>query len=180
MDINAGLDGMRDGLRTREWAQVEAAAGAVCANLDRGGFDRIAALDLRPYQDELATVLRGVADSASSSDATAVYWEFDLDNGWDSAFFLCDDYAPEEDGDDSWASVYDEDNVVSGPSQSDLAAIYPRSFNATDSEVARNLFLIARTVVAFGQAASEVWPDELPLCAGFHDQESLFRIVEPE
>jgi len=124
MDIYAGIDAMRDGIRRRAWREVETTAGTYCRELDAKAADAIAALDLAPYRDQIASVLETVLATARAQGSAAVYWEFDLDNGWDSAFFLCGDYAPEVDEDDEWASDFDEAGVVRGPSQSDLARLY--------------------------------------------------------
>jgi len=180
MDIYAGIDAMREGIRRRAWREVETTAGTYCRELDAKAADAIAALDLAPYRDQIASVLETVLATARAQGSAAVYWEFDLDNGWDSAFFLCGDYAPEVDEDDEWASDFDEAGVVRGPAQSDLARLYGKSWDGTPAEVARNLFLIGRTVAAFGEASQRIWPTTIPLCAGHHDQDSVFRFIESD
>jgi hypothetical protein len=107
-----------------------------------------------------------------------VYWEFDLDNGWQSSFFLCASYSPEEDEDDDWASDFDEADVVAGPRMPEFARLYDPAWDETEGAIACNLRLIARTLGAFGRAAAASWTSPLPLCAGYHDQEILFRVVE--
>jgi hypothetical protein len=178
MDIYAGIDAMRDGISRQAWRKVETAAAANCRELDPKAADAIAAIDLMPYRGQLSSALREVLEGARSHGSAAVYWEFDPDNGWDSAFFLCGDYTPEADGDDEWASDFDEEGIVRGPAEPNLAALYATSWDGTPADAARNLFLIGRTVAAFGQAAQGLWPASIPLCAGHHDQDSPFRLVE--
>jgi hypothetical protein len=78
------------------------------------------------------------------------------------------------------ASDFDAESAVHGPAQPDLASLYAKSWDGSPADAARNLLLISRTVAAFGEAAQGVWPATIPLCAGHHDQNSLFRFVEPE
>jgi hypothetical protein len=63
----------------------------------------IADVDLDAYRAQLTDGLRKAMDLASIGHSRAVYWEFDVDNGWDSAFFLCRSYSPEAAADDGWA-----------------------------------------------------------------------------
>ena len=157
---------------------VELLADQVCQSHDGPTADRVRSVDLWLYEEELERSLGEVHGIAQALGARAVYWEFDMDNGWASAFFVCRQYRREEEGDDEWASDYFEEAVVIGPAEPELALLYAPSWNENDHDAACNLFLVARTVAAFARAAGRAWPGRLPLCAGFHDQSSLFRILE--
>ncbi len=178
MNLYAEIDALRPDMRARSWEKVEAEAGRRCLFVDPSAFREIAALDLSVYQTQLSRGLRQAFESAVSADAKAIYWEFDLDNNWESAFFVCPDYRPEKERVDEWAGEYEEDRVIVGPAQSALASMFDPEFNRTERAVGRNLFLIARTVAALGRCL-ETWPSGIALCAGFHDQDLVFRIIEP-
>jgi hypothetical protein len=74
---------------------------------------------------------------------------------------------------------HQEADAITGPSQPELSHLYGTSWNATAVEAARNIYHVARTAVAFGQAAELVWRAGMPLCAGYHDQDVVFRLFEP-
>jgi hypothetical protein len=176
VDIYEAIDAMRPGLRGRRWEEVEAAAMAMCRNQVPVGADAIAAVDLGDYRTRLAEGLTGAEQRASSAKAGAIYWEFDLDNDWSSTFFICRSYSPESAGDDGWAADFDESTTIAGPSQSELSRLFATNWNKTAADIGCNIFLIARTLVAFGKAAELVSGTRVPLCAGYHDQDVVFRI----
>jgi hypothetical protein len=79
----------------------------VCRAADVEAAQRIAAVDLRPYRANLTEGLTNAMTRAAELGANAVYWEFDTDNGWASAFFLCKSYSPEQNGNDDSAPAPD-------------------------------------------------------------------------
>ena len=144
-----------------------------CADADPGLSRQIADLELASWGADLGWA--SVLARPSSPDIAAVYWEFDPDNGWQNAFFGCGRYRPEADGEDDWAA--DVLETTPGPGNSQLAVLYDPSFDGTEFAIAGNLFLFARTFAEFVRATRSAWPERLPLCAGFHDQDSVFRVV---
>jgi hypothetical protein len=108
-----------------------------------------------------------------------VYWEVDPDNGWSSAFFPCRTYIAELERDDRWASDFDDALVVRVPGQPAFAYLYAPSWDATREVAACNHYLIARSLAALGRAAEAVGTDSIPLYAGHHDQDRVFRLVAP-
>lgn len=174
--MDGGLDAMRHWIGRHDWSGLEAEFDRRCRELDARSASRIADIDLRDYEGELADGLRKAADSIGGS-TKAVYWEFDPDNDWSSAFFLCRSYQPEAEGDDGWAADFDEQAIVRGPSASALARQFASGWDKAPSATEKNLDLIARTIAAFGRACGS-WASTVPLCAGFHDQDLVFRIRE--
>jgi hypothetical protein len=155
-------------------AVVEELAYRRCADLDGAAASLIAAIDLVPYREEIRSHLEQIAQHPEAS-VKAVYWEFDPDNGWSSAFFACSSYRPESDDDDGWAADFDDAATVTGPSMPELADLRASTWTKTPADAARNAFLVARTVAAIGWAASE-WSSRVPLTAGYHDQSRVFRV----
>jgi hypothetical protein len=176
MDIYSALDDLRPAIARRDWTDLEAAPLARCQEIDPEAASRIGAIDLNGFKSELASELLAVAERIDGQ-TNAVYWEFDPDNAWTSAFFPCRTYRPEHLRDDEWAADFDEARVVPGPAAPSLAREYDASWDRGELAVAGNVALIARTIATIGRAA-ETWRSSLPLCAGFHDQAILYRIRE--
>jgi hypothetical protein len=104
-----------------------------------------------------------------------VYWEFDPDNAWANAFFLCHRYEPASTGNEDWAS--DFTRRMEGPSLPSFAGLYDPTFNGSESAAATNLYLFARTFRTFGESVKPIWPQDKPLAAAFHDQDPVIRVV---
>lgn len=166
---------MRPLIAAGDWDELERTYRQQLDRADRGVANAIAAIDLTAYESRLR---QGVRDAVRAADGSvaAVYWEFDIDNAWESAFFLCTEYAPEEVGDDDWAASFVEDNVIAGPSMPDFGALLGATWAGSTADVSRSLYLVARTIAAVGRVG-EGWPLAVPLCAGFHDQDPVFRIA---
>jgi hypothetical protein len=172
--INSRIETMRPWVERADWAGLQRASREACRVAAPDTEPRIAAVDTRPYMAALREMLANAAGYLHDG-IEAAYWEFDVDSSWDSAVFLCRSYRPEAAGDDDWASDFDAKRIVSGPRMVELAG-FLQEWNGSDSAAAVNAYLIARTVAAFGDAAA-AWPIGRPLCAGYHDQSILFRIV---
>jgi hypothetical protein len=180
VSLFARIEAMRDELLGHRWADLESAAARDCLALDPSTAEGVARVNLGSYEAELANGLRAVLANVRDGGFRAVYWEFDPDNEWSSAFFPCWTYAPEANKDDDWASDFDTSATVPGPALPHFADIYEPAWDATPEAAARNGYLIARTLAAFGRAADAVWTEPIPLCAGYHDQDVVFRIVASE
>lgn len=158
-------------VREGDWSALESAYHDDCAELAPAVAMVIRSTDLADYRHHLVTAVSEI----KLTSARAVYWEFDPDNGWSSAFFLCNAYQPEGARDDEWAADFDQ--TVPGPELKDFALLYDPSFSGTAAATARNLYLFARTFAAFGTAIMPRWKLGIPLCAGYHDQANVFRVV---
>jgi hypothetical protein len=174
MTIYDRLDSLRSLIALGDWDGLEAKTRAECARLTQATADRIAAISLFDYETDLRASLASVA-GAERSDSKAIYWEFNPDHGWHSSFFRCRSYQPEAVGDDEWAADFDDADVLAGPAAPDLAAEFATDWDRHQQSMARNVYLIARTVAGLGRASS-TWESALPLCAGYHDQDILYRV----
>jgi len=181
MDIFSLLDALYEEVRSEEWSDIEAkyeklarkAAGADVAKA-------IAATDLTEFQRELAENLTEALEAAAEDGSAALYYEYDIDNDWASVFFLCPEYLPESEGDDDWAADYDRE--IEGPSIPEFTELYNEhgGFDTGEAENAVTLFLIARTVCAFGRALANVPEGDLAICIGYHDQDPIWRLRDLE
>ena len=174
------IEEMTPFIRERAWDLLETTYHEIAArHSGRALAGSIAAVDLVGYQKVIAAGLKKALARARKTHARTVYFEYDLDNGWNSEFFICPDYRPEADGDDDWASDYDEH--LPGPGQSELGRIYRENpgFASPDETMGTTIYLIARTVTAFGRAADGIADQRIVICMGFHDQDPIVRIREP-
>jgi hypothetical protein len=184
LEVAELLEGLEPAVRAGRWDRVEAQGRDACVRLaGAAAGTEIEAVSLNRYEGQLRSGLKRAANRAAKLGALAVYFEYDLDNGWDGNFFLCREYVPQsgvEDADEGedWASDWIED--VAGPGQPKLAAIYAAQggFAETPEQVGRTAFLVARTVAAFGRATEELDTQGLAVCLAFHDGEPIFRIRE--
>lgn len=133
-------------------------------------------IDLKGYINELESSLLTLLDSSDINRAKALYFEYDLDNSWDSNLYACDRYSELEEEDDDWASewVYE----VTGPSHTLFSDLYAKyGFDSSKEAVFSTLYLIARTVCAYKSAVTK-FNLSLPLCIAFHDQDPIMRLQE--
>jgi len=176
MTIYQSLDEIRTWIARRDWEGLEAKFRTRCAQIDTPAADRIAAVQLAEYERDLRASIERL-QSARLIRVQAWYWEFSPDNHWESAFFPCLSYEREAVGNDDWASNFDDSSVVAGPAApAALAAEFATDWDGTQASAARNVYLVARTIATFGRASS-TWTVPLPLCAGYHDQEHVYRVV---
>jgi len=178
------LESMEPHVRARRWDRVEAQGRDACVRLTGAASGKkIQTVSLSRFQGQLRSGLKRAVKKAAKLGAHAVYFEYDLDNGWDGNFFLCREYVPqaeveEADQGEDWASDWIEH--VAGPGQPKLAAIYAAQggYAETLEHVGRTAFLVARTVAAFGRATEELDTQGLAVCLAVHDADRIFRIRE--
>ena len=138
---------------------------------------RIAALDIAGYESELRPFVVDAVMGAEVLKAKAVYFEYDLDNLWRSGSFLCKEYKPESADDEDWACDWIKD--FDGPDFPEASEIYlENGFDRTATAKGSTLYLIARTVAAFGRCVVHTAPPGLTVCIAFHDQVPIMRIAE--
>lgn len=178
MGVFRHIDAMRSFVVAGDWRGLERCYEQLCC--EQAGTElakRIASVSLKIFQAALAPGLSEAIRSAESIEAKAVYFEYDMDNDWESAFFVCPKYRPESEGDDDWACDYSE--AVEGPDLPEFGAIYREyGFSEKPAAVGSTCYMIARTVAAVGRAAGEIPGKGLAICAGFHDQDPIVRIHE--
>lgn len=113
---------------------------------------------------------------ADQNSAAALYFEYDMDNDWQSSFFICNDYTMLSEEDDDWAS--DWISSVKGPDLKEFAKIYAENgFDYNEEAIGITLYLIIKTVILFGKVAESI-EINIPICIGFHDQDPIMRIRE--
>lgn len=171
------IEEMKEYIAEGDWDGLEKSARKRCEKLaGKEIAAKIAEVDLTDYMEELEEGLKRAYEEGEDMGALAVYFEYDMENQWNSGYFLCSEYNPEDEEDDDWATSADEE--IEGPAQPDLAELYASTFDTNDKDRAINGYLIARTVAAFGRCV-DVLPDpEGAVCIGFHDQEGVLRIRE--
>lgn len=178
------LERIEPDVRAGRWDRVEAQGRDACMRLTGpAAAKEVESVSLGRYQEQLRTALKRALKKAAKLEVPAVYFEYDLDNGWQGNFFLCREYVPqaeveEADGGDDWAGDWDE--TVPGPAQKKLAAIYSAQggFAETREQVGRTSFLVARTIAAFGRAAEGVETQGIAVCLAYHEEDRIFRIRE--
>jgi hypothetical protein len=138
---------------------------------------KIGEVDLETYQATLALGLAEAERSAEEHRAQAVYFEYDVNNGWDGRFFVCGGYAPLCDGDESWAEEWIEE--LEGPGIPEFGSFLQEfGFERTDQAKGSTLYMIARTVASLGRCADPASPVKAALCIGYRGQNPLLRIRE--
>ena len=177
MGIYEHLAQMKPHIQRRDWTGLEETFRGVAEKLCGPDLaKRIFSLDFVSYQAAISAGLYQAKERASRLPIKAIYFEYNLDNEWDGTFFLCGSYRSETTEDDDWACNYLE--TVPGPSFSEASSIYNESgFDGTDPAKGSTLYLIARTVAAFGRVTC-LDPWNLPICIAYHDQDPIVRIRE--
>ncbi|MDN3233149.1 hypothetical protein [Priestia megaterium] len=177
MNIFEYLDEIQAELFQKSFEEIEAKYYEVCSTI--AGIDiekRIRNINLDIYQTQLRSSLYEALHIVNEQSIEAIYFEYDMENDWESTFFVCDEYSSLSEEDDDWASDWIEE--VEGPINKEFAYIYQENgFDSTEKAKAVTLFLVVRTVIAFGTVAQSMKVN-VPLCIGFHDQDPIMRIKE--
>src|SRR5215510_13405863 len=96
---------MKPLIASHDWDGLERTYRGLAAELaGKHQAARIAALDFASYQSLLGPFVVDAVMGAEARKAKAVYFEYDLDNDWQSRFYLCGEYNPESVNDEHWAS----------------------------------------------------------------------------
>ena len=142
--------------------------------------ERIKLINLDNYQLMLENAYLKAVDVAKQKSCTAIYFEYNLDNGWQSDFFICPYYIPQRlysrvNAPNDWACFFLEE-VIEGPSLSSFADMYVQ--DNVGGEV--KAYLVARTVAVFDKVFQKYQTDKFAICMAFHDQDPIIRIHEIE
>jgi hypothetical protein len=141
--------------------------------------EAVIGIDLSEYNTALTELLEQGYRRAQQAGAIAIYFEYDIDNNWDSWLFLHDQYQPEREQDDEWTCDWVDE--LRGPSLPAFTQVYNRygGFHVErDSEIETTLYLCARNVAAFGSGVVALLPPSFAICMGYHDQGIVTRIKE--
>ncbi len=145
--------------------------------------DRLQELDITDFEADLRKGSVEALARARNAGAHAIYFEYDMDNGWSSNYFICKDYHPLKDhehyGNDDWACEWvDEFNGPECPSFGDAYSDF--GYSDEPAKMGPTLLLIARTTAAFARATSEIDTGDIALTIAFHDQDPIMRVREPK
>jgi uncharacterized protein YndB with AHSA1/START domain len=169
-------------LQDKSFNEIENKYYKICAKLAGAGrANKIKQIDVSDYINEMKSGLtQAILTANSERDAKAIYFEYDLDNQWEGTFFICNEYNPAEDEDEDWACDCEID--IDGPNFLPFSELYEvDGFDEDDSAMGSNMYLVARTVLAFAQAYNELSEKStVPVCIAFHDQDPIYRIQEFE
>ena len=141
---------------------------------------KIASINLENYSTSLRKALNKSYIKARKDNAAAIYFEYDLDNGWDSNFFIYSEYSSETKHDDEWAAHWQ--SSIKGPSLQKFARLFSihNGFSNDNIEsICVTIFLITRTVITFKEVFTQIQKTaDINICIGFHDQDEVWRIYE--
>ncbi|MED4002543.1 hypothetical protein [Priestia aryabhattai] len=177
MNIFDCLEELQAELFEKSCEEMEAKYYELCStNVGGNEAERIHNINLDTFQTQVKSSLQEAMHIVNEQSAKAIYFEYDMDNDWESTFFICDGYSSLIEEDDDWASDWIDE--IEGPNNKEFAQVYKENdFDATEKAKAITLFLIVRTLVAFGTVAKSMKLN-VPLCIGFHDQDPIMRIKE--
>ena len=177
MEIYKYFDQIQTELLDHPWQEIEKKYYDLCSkSAGEEQAKRIRNIDLDSFQSKLNDALHVLLQTADKDSTAAIYFEYDMDNDWQSILFICDDYSTLSEEDDDWAS--DWISEVGGPDLKEFARIYAENgFNGTDKALWTTLYLVVRTVTVFGRVVKSV-KTNIPICIGFHDQDPIMRIQE--
>jgi hypothetical protein len=143
----------------------------------RGLARRIGEVDLKAYQAMLSLGLAEAKRSVEEHQAKAVYFEYDMDNGWEGRFLVCKRYAPESAKDEEWTDEWFAE--LEGPGIPEFGGIYREfGFDRTDQAKGSTLYMIARTVASFVRCVKPDSVGSAALCIGYRGQNPVLRIHE--
>ncbi|WNF23368.1 hypothetical protein [Mesobacillus jeotgali] len=175
MDIFNYLEEMQEDILKCDLATFEKKYYEIC--LDKSGEDEaitIQKVNMAEYRESVENGISQSLNLAAKSSAKVIYFEYDMDNGWSSTFFICDEYNDPFEEDDEWACDWIEE--VDGGSLEEFSDIYlENGFDSTDKALGNTLYLIARTVCLFSGVCQKVEMN-IPICIAFHDQDRIMRV----
>lgn len=177
-DIYEYIADLRPLIAAQNWSQLERVTRDHCARLaGREQTERIDRLDFPAYARSLDDAYKKAAKRFSRCDARALYFEYNLDNFWQSGFFICQGYTPASEQDDDWACDWIDES--DGPDFPEAGDLYEENhFDRTDMAKGSTLYLVGRTVAAFGRSFETHPITADAVCIAFHDQDPVMRVHE--
>jgi hypothetical protein len=137
---------------------------------------------LEEYKQAIEILNDKALGLAKQHNAKAVYFEYNLDNQWNSGYYICENYLSKEEDDDDWAADFmlldDELDFCPEFGEFEFANHYRVGFMATPLNAAVNFYLIARTTTLFGKMNNSIDWGNIALCIGFHGQQIATRIKD--
>jgi len=178
MTIYERLAEMNPYIERSDWDGLERGYLSIAASLVGAPvLKRAEAVDFSQYEAGLRKPLGQALTRAGEPGVKAIYFEYDLDNNWKSAFYLCLSYFSEDQQDNDWAADWEQ--RIPGPDLPAASTVYrEHGFAKTDTAKGITLYLVARTVASFGRVVSQARRIGKPICIGFHDQDPIMRMRE--
>ncbi|MCF6408129.1 hypothetical protein [Pseudalkalibacillus salsuginis] len=179
MKISDLIESLHEDIKNNPLQEVDEKYHQICINLSGSKLaNEIRKVDLNDYISNLTNGLQTAFEIVQNTSAKAIYFEYDLDNDWDSTFFICDEYNPIEEEDDDWACDWIKD--FEGPSLDCFSNIYLiNGFDRNNKAIGATIYLIVRTVLSYAKAFEHLLiSSPVPLCIAFHDQDPITRIKE--
>lgn len=163
----------------RDWDGYEQSAQVAARGLTtKRRAHKVADTDLSEYIRALEQLIRSAVADADERSATALYFEYDLDNGWESAAFFCQSFEPPIVPFVEWPADFEEH--VQGPGLPQFSRAFRRyGWTDTDESKAMVILTVARTIAAFGRALDSVGAGPRPWAIGFHDQDPIALLTNP-
>ena len=88
MDIFQYLEEVQEDAFSLAVEQIEAKYYDICCMLASTEYaERIKAIDLESYKESIRVGLDAAVEMATNEEAKAIYFEYDLDNEWNSQFY---------------------------------------------------------------------------------------------
>ncbi len=138
--------------------------------------NEIRRVDFSEYKSLIKTGFQRAIKLSQANLYKGIYFEYDIDNDWQTNCFLCPIYNTIEQNDEDWACDFDEDfNIGEFSELKEMYKNYYHHETRFDSYI--NLYLIVRTVVAFKEAiGNELNNTQAAVCVAFHDQSVITRL----
>ncbi len=181
MKIFDYLEDLYEYIKDNEWDDVENRYRKVAVKL--AGKDIIADIDdvnLDGYEEDLEAVLSETVEKCEDEGYTALYFEYDMDEDWESSFSCYSRYTAEgEDEEEEWMENLEDKSE--GPTLPDFGEIYKKYCAGDDARSAGvMLYLIVKTVCALGRRLENIQTSSLAVCIGYSNQLPIWRIREIE
>jgi hypothetical protein len=156
--------------REWRWDELEDIGVQLAArHLSESRISQLIGIPLDDYGAALEEMLASAATRAAElPKVKALYWEFDVDNGWYSSIALCSSYDPV---DPEWGA--DEVEWSIGPDLPGFGELYRDAGDSGSVGDACFALLAARTFAAFGRAYQRAGRQVLPVGAAFHGSEAV-------
>ena len=93
MEIYKYFDQIQTELLDHPWQEIEEKYYDLCSkSAGEEQAKRIQIIDLDSFQSKLNDALHVLLQTTDKDSAAAIYFEYDMDNDWQSILFICDDY----------------------------------------------------------------------------------------
>lgn len=174
------IDEMNSFIKIRDWNGLEAYFGKIALKLSGPEAEHaIAGVDMTNFSRGLKELTDWAYKRVQQIEGNAVCMGYEIDNEWSSWFFIYDNYRPAWQNNDEWAATWQAE--LQGPALPVFTELYETygGFDLKDeAQVGRVLYLIARTVAAFGREIGSRPDPGCAVCVAYHGQDPIMRIIE--